>query len=266
MGRFLLTIRAENTYHRIVTCDRNLFRSETGCMKTVACCCLMEGTVFPPIEITSELRRDLFGSGMGDETSGFYLRTSGEQGLYRNVAYDASSIRIEVIVSPTRTNTPTPGPTRTPTMTPIFSYTPTPTPTPSNTPTRTPTRTGTPTPTPEVDPIVRIWMPSHHFQPSTPAACFVYVTNPNPEEFLDIPLFVVLDVHGRFFFAPDFDESSWYLVDAMPGDIGINVIGPFLWPEGCGSAEDIRWYAALTDPSMTTVISNIDIFTFGWSE
>ena len=235
-----------------------------------------EGTKFAPIDVTSELRRDLFGSGMGDETSGFYLRTSGDQGRSRYVVYDANLIRIEVAINPTRTNTPTPGPTRTPTMTPIFSYTPTQTPTPTSTPTptrtpsctptQTPTHTGTPTPTPEVEPIVRIWMPSHHFQPLMMAACFVYVTNPNPEGLLDVPLLVALDVHGRIFFAPDFDDSSWYLVDAIPGDIGINVIDPFFWPEGCGSAEDIRWYAALTDPSMTTVISNIDTFTFGWSE
>lgn len=184
------------------------------------------GQILDPVDVTETLRRDLFGQGSAGTTSGFYLKTIG---LYGTIDYNRTMPRLQISML------------------------------------QPPTATPEPTVTPSPNPNVRVWMPSNHYRPSQTAACYVGFRH-DAYSLSDCPLFVILDIHEQFFFAPDFNEFSFYTVNVSAVETGITVLGPFFWPEGCGSAEDIRWYAALTNPSMTTVISNIDMFTFGWSE
>jgi hypothetical protein len=97
--------------------------------------------------------------------------------------------------------------------------------------------------------------------------CRVWVDNFNTVPIENQPLFVILDVYGQLFFAPDFSGFDHYLDDYPtfnPGRTVINVLPEFTWPEGAGSADSIRWYAALTNPEVTTLYGEMDIFEFGW--
>jgi len=204
-----------------------------------------EGTILPPFDITEILRRDLYGAGIGDPTSGFYLHTDvGVWGYPQNVDYDKDSLRISVtrITTPTPTSPPTPDPTETPSVS---------TPTPTSTPRQ---------------PGVRIWMPAIFYQPGITASCSVYAFNPGPETLQNVLLFAVLDVYGEYFFAPEFNDFSCYTVALPEGETEQVVLEPFPWPNGAGTAENIHWYAALTDPDVTHIIGEMDTFTFGWRE
>lgn len=198
------------------------------------------GTVFDPIDVTDALRRDLFGEGVGDATTGFTLDTMLDWGDYRKLRFAGNAPRIIVNL-----------------------FGPTPTPTPSLT--STPFPTATPTPTP-ARPRVRIDMPATYFWPGMSAACSVFVWNPGPETLKNALLFVVLDAYGEYFFAPEFNDFSYYTEDFRDGETEQVVLAPFQWPSGAGSAQGIMWYAALTDPAVSGIVGEMDKFSFGWGE
>ncbi|MCD4655217.1 hypothetical protein K8T06_14945, partial [bacterium] len=75
------------------------------------------GTTYNNIDITNALRRDLFGEGSGDFTSGFIFSVTGAG----SVAFNHQLPRVSINLA-----TPTPSPT----ITPIVTSTPTTTPTP----------------------------------------------------------------------------------------------------------------------------------------
>lgn len=195
-----------------------------------------------------------------------------------------------VTATPTRTPTRTPTATITPTFTPTTppTSTPTRTPTPTGTPpTHTPTPTGTPTPSatatptptlpptdtpePTATPPCDSWrctidMPSTDFGPGDACRCRVTVCNPTGEAFTDLPVFVILDVYGMLFFAPDFSPFAYYLIPLEPGATVIDVLPQFEWPSGAGTATGIRWYAGITNSAFTAIVGDLDTFTFGWHE
>lgn len=176
---------------------------------------------------------------------------------------------------PTRTVTPTPppymSPTPKPSNTPMNTYTPSPTPT--FTPTRAPTYTPTPQPptaTPECKDLgVSIEMPSDNLVTGMECYCNAIVCNTTDNPLVNHPLFVLLDVYGMIFFAPSFSEefdnylNTW--PEFQPGRTTVTVLPPFEWPEVDGSASDIMWYAALTNPEMTDIVGQSGAFKFGWN-
>ncbi len=194
--------------------------------------------------------------------------------------------------TPTLTRTPTAPPTTMPTSTPTRTASPSPTVTSTSantaTPTRTPTPTQTPTimntptesPTPSPSPTpqgntptpacgdlgVRLWMPATHFRAGDPCGCTVSICNPGSSTYSDVPLFVILDVYGTYFFAPGFSAFEYYTIQALPGVSEITVLGMFSWPQGTGSAEGIRWYSAMTDKQITTLFGAMDSWEFGWGD
>jgi hypothetical protein len=170
------------------------------------------------------------------------------------------------------TATPTgPGPTATPTPTePGPTATPTPTPTPTepgstSTPTPTPTEPGsTATPTPECSSLgCAIYMPAEEYTGGDICYCEVYVCNPHDETY-NVPVFVILDVYGMYFFAPSFTDFDYYNDPVEPGLMTIQVLPQFSWPYGVGQASNIRWYAAMTNPEITDLFGDLGTFTFGW--
>ncbi len=186
---------------------------------------------------------------------------------------------------PTVTFTPTTSPTHSPTSTPTPVTSPgTPTPptatpdtvTPSSTPTapdETPTfvPTGTaapPTATPLCEYLgARLWMPAKYFSAGDSCACRVELCNPGPGVYPDIRLFVILDVYGDYFFAPTFTEFNYYEVEELTtGPHEIEVLSPFSWPEGAGSAGNIVWYAGMSDSTMNHLLGQMDMWIFGWGD
>jgi hypothetical protein len=155
---------------------------------------------------------------------------------------------------PPPTLTPTPA-TGTPTATPTQSdQTPTPTPPLTPSPTATPLVTG-----------VTITMPSRHYQPGDPCYVTVTVTNADTQPLTDHPLFLILDVYGEVFFAPSFTTDFDYYPGPWPhGTTPIEALPEFEWPDTGTAATGIVWYAALTDPAVTRIVGEWDVWEFGW--
>ena len=158
-----------------------------------------------------------------------------------------------------------------PTETPAQTVTPTYT--PSNTPTSVPTATPTPSFSPEptqtpgcTELSVKVWMPSDYFTEGDPCGCKVYLCNPGVDTYPDVPLFVILDVLGTYFFAPQYDDFSNYTVNLAPGQMEFTVLDEFAWPKVEGSGTNISWISAMTDPAITELFGGYDTFSFGWGD
>jgi hypothetical protein len=152
----------------------------------------------------------------------------------------------------------------TPTPTATLPIVPTWTPQPTGTPTSPP---GEPTFTPSCPQTgCTIAMPSSEFGPGDPCSCTVTVCNLTGSVLNGYPLFVVLDVYGSYFFAPDFSGFAYYQMEFGSGITSVQVLPEFEWPAGAGTANDILWYAALTDPGISQLYGSWDSFGFGWHE
>lgn len=128
-----------------------------------------------------------------------------------------------------------------------------------------PTWTPTPVPTQPCSTLgCSIRMPSVDFGAGDPCSCTASICNPDSTSLGVLPVFVILDVYGLYFFAPDFSDFNYYSVDVIPGLQTIDVLPQFDWPAGTGSASGINWYAGITNPEMTALIGDFGFFTFGW--
>jgi len=165
--------------------------------------------------------------------------------------------------TPTQT---TPPPTHTPTATP--SHTPTP-PTGSPAPTNTPAPTSSPTDPGGCDTTgVTVEMPLEMYHAGDICWCRAVVCNAGAEALDRYPLFVILDVYGSLYWAPSFNTSfDHYLAlypSFPPGQTVVEVLPEFPWPANTGNANGLLWYGALTDPDISDIFGEFDIFTFGW--
>lgn len=177
--------------------------------------------------------------------------------------------------TPTGTETPTASPTITATITATPpTVTPTPTLTPTITSTSTPTFTPTPptwtptaTPTLSQHPVyIDLEMPEIEYHPDDLCYCRLTVTNISGATYTGMPQFVILDIAGTLLFAPSFTGYDHYSETLPPGETLIEVLPEFSWPDGCGTMSGVAMYAAVTDPEIQYLISNLEMLTFGWSE
>ena len=140
-------------------------------------------------------------------------------------------------------------------------------------PTTTPSPEATAIPTVTPAPVetcksngVTLWMPARVFEPGMTCACKVFICNTSTKAWIDIPLFIILDVHGQLFFGPSFSEFDYFSIPIPPGLTERIVLTEFTWPEYCGVASGITFYAGMTNPEMTVLFGNMDSWTFGWFE
>ncbi|MBN1295418.1 PQQ-binding-like beta-propeller repeat protein, partial [bacterium] len=113
---------------------------------------------------------------------------------------------------------------------------------------------------------VTITMPAHHFTWTDSCSCTVDICNPGSTALTHIPLFVLLDVYGTFYFAPGFTETpTWYTVNPVPGWSEHIVLPEFEWPYGTSTAEGLMWYAAMTNQEITSLLGDMSTWQFGWS-
>lgn len=183
----------------------------------------------------------------------------------------------------TSTRTPTLPPTLTPTFTPTSSPTQTPTatqtdtPIPTATPASTPSDTFTPTatiptpsPTPPVLTGVEMEMPAGYFSPGDECWLMAYISNGEGVALEDVPLFVILDVAGQYWFYPGWvhypDQGIDYnIVDLDIGRTKVGIIPEFTWPDtGEQIVEGIIFWGAMTDQSISEVLGIIGQWTFGF--
>lgn len=214
----------------------------------------------------------------------YYIRISPDQYIPTPTpTYTPSNTPVLPTYTPTRTPTSTttgvpntPTPTQTPTRTPTATFTGNPS---THTPTFTPTD-ATNTPEPSHTPVppsptsspdcttlgCTINMPSHYFSAGDICSCTAVVCNPGPDTYANHPVFVILDVFGTYFFAPDFSPFNYYTETISPGIIEIAVLPEFAWPSGTGSASGIKWYAAITNPQITALVGELGTFSFAWGD
>ncbi len=110
-----------------------------------------------------------------------------------------------------------------------------------------------------------IQMPHHIFTPEDPCFCTVTVLNTGDAPIENQPLFVILEIAGLYFFAPDFSDFNYYDGVYPPTTTEIPVLETFSWPEDAGIG-NARWYAAFTDPDITMLTSPLAVWDFSWHE
>lgn len=162
------------------------------------------------------------------------------------------------------TSTPTVTPTPSPTVSPTSTMIPTYTPTPSPTETPAPSPTVSPSPTPTCQPGVQLVLNKSVFKPGDPFLLNARVV-PDPDTPESLILWVALDVYGEFWFGPTWQQVP----DSYPmGEMHaphLERILDFVWPVSTGSAEELKFWGAVTDESATDLIGTYDVVEFGFA-
>lgn len=114
---------------------------------------------------------------------------------------------------------------------------------------------------------VTLSMPAHSFEPGDVCGLTLECGNPG-EPLTAVPLFVLLDVLGTYWFYPtwNLEPPAWVDVDVPTGVTSMIILEPFAWPEGAGSADGIYFHAAMTDKGITQLLGDMDSWEFGWSD
>jgi len=186
-----------------------------------------EGTIYNDIDITAALRRDLFGAGAGDPTTGF-LFTAGAEA---SVEFNTDSPRISINL-----HTPTPSPTVTPTV--------------------------TPTPTPWSG--VQLFLSDDMFSAGEPFKLRALCMGEPGDTAAD--LYVILDVFGDYWFYPGWNPVPMCRrINLENGHTAYHFILDFIWPEGdFGHADGIYFWSAITTPGTFKPIGDLDCVVFGY--
>jgi hypothetical protein len=146
--------------------------------------------------------------------------------------------------------------------------------TPSQTPSVFPTDTpvAPPSPTPGCTGLgVALEMPSHSFYPGDDCGLDAYLCNP-AEDIPDLRLFVLLDVFGEYWFAPEWthypeQDISFYTIPQLSSGVtAMTIIPEFLWPSGAGSASGLNFHGALTNASVTQIVGDWSSWSFSFAE
>ncbi|MBN1354986.1 hypothetical protein JXA40_01820 [bacterium] len=144
-------------------------------------------------------------------------------------------------------HTPT-SPSSDPTRTPTSSRTDTPpsNPSPSGTPTRIPDPSETPSATPGAYRGLKLYMPDTEMQAFDLFYLYFVLFNPEPESY-ECDVYLLLDIAGEYWSWPDWGqlpESLTYRSFTVPAeDLKKQDVLRFEWPEGAGSASDLRFIA-----------------------
>lgn len=137
---------------------------------------------------------------------------------------------------------------------------------------------GTPTPIPDPPPtftpgseksLLEIHISRRMFHPYEEFRCALWIQNPHDQILDGMPVFVLLEVGDTLFFGPEFGTTPQNYLDMIPSipydHSAYQIIDRFKWPEGVGNMSGVRLIAAMTDPEVTQIVSNIDVVEFGWT-
>ncbi len=113
--------------------------------------------------------------------------------------------------------------------------------------------------------IVELNMPSDYFREGDPCRLTAEITNHSNYDLEQIPLFVILDVYGEYWFWPTWTQTGEYqLMDIPMGLQEQIIIEPFTWPSNTGSATGIFFWGALTKTDFSNVLGTFGFWEFGW--
>jgi hypothetical protein len=121
------------------------------------------------------------------------------------------------------------------------------------------------------DVYVTLEMPSHHYVPGDPCWLQAYVTNTGGHSVGPVLFFVFVDDNtGDYWFWPSWahypPNIDWKEITVEPGTQTFEILPEFVWPSGAGSGSGFLFWGALTDLSMTTIIGDLDVWEFSFSE
>ncbi len=171
-------------------------------------------------------------------------------------------------LTPTPSATDTPDPTSTPTATATHSPTSTPTSLP---PTHTPTATATQlpptaTPVPECDTLgVTIEMPSDLYGPGDVCWVNAHLCNNDYETREDVPVCVLIDLAGSYWFWPVWSEAfNVSVMDLEPGLTTLSIVPMFNWPTYTPAFNDAVIFGALLNAEMSELVGDYGFWRFSW--
>ncbi len=181
--------------------------------------------------------------------------------------YSLTLFRTPEIPDSTPTSTPTGSPIATLTPTPTLTPTETPYPTSTSDPTALPSFTPAPSPTIETGPVgAFIKLNSAIFRPGDMFDLRLIVHNPEPE--FTAFIFLILDVHGSYFFWPgwkNMDQGIDYSIEHLEsGHREERQIMRFFWPSIEGADYGLLFMSALFDPDKGEMRGVIDYSGWGY--
>ncbi len=208
-----------------------------------------DGTEIDQIDVTEQLREDLFGASSPGSTSGFILTIQNPDQDYAYVTFNHNRPQLKIILNPTP---PTPTPQATVTLTP----------TPQ---TPTPQATVTPNPTTPNDLSVQLALSQSIFRTGDRFLLTASITNFLQEPFSDQPFVLVMDAYGSYFWYPGW--TGQFEFDPMDLEVGTTevTILNFTWPAASGTASGIRFYGAVLDQDLSNILGTWDWVQFGWN-
>jgi len=127
------------------------------------------------------------------------------------------------------------------------------------------TPTPGPTTTPSVNNVrVRMEMPSQYFTPGSACWLRAHIENGDEQPHEDMPLFVVLDIVGEYWFWDGWTQDVDYRNVYVPmGNSMLTIVPEFSWPDtGPGVVTDIVFWGALLTPDLTSLFGQMSNWTF----
>lgn len=102
-------------------------------------------------------------------------------------------------------------------------------------------------------------MPAAVFEPGDTCWLKLLLHNESGAMLHNVRLFIFLDMGiGHYWFWPTWaqypPEVDSLLTDINEGMTEHEVIQPFTWPEGCGAADHLLFWAGITDQDMTALL------------
>ena len=117
---------------------------------------------------------------------------------------------------------------------------------------------------------VSLNLPTTMFSPGETFFMNAHICNTTGMILDGYPLFGILDVYGALFWGPGFTAEFDSYIDEQPlipeGESVVALLPEFIWPAGAGSANGIKFIAALTDPDIQILYGDYSMIEFGWSE
>jgi len=111
---------------------------------------------------------------------------------------------------------------------------------------------------------VELRMPSAVFYPGDNCQLNLTVINANSAPAIGLPLAVVLESAGQYWFYPGWTPGvDSVVIEWPPGCAGYRLIAPFAWPPDAG-AGSAQFFAALTAPDFSALASDIARWPFAW--
>ena len=116
-----------------------------------------------------------------------------------------------------------------------------------------------------IEPGCELDIPNAQPYPGDEFICGLDICNPTIITMENMHVFVLIEIHDTFLFAPGFSDFDYYQITISPGITSIEVIPPFTWPSGFGSG-DLYFHAAAFDQDITGWFGAIATSRIFWYE